>query len=603
VSSSGSLAVRWALICVPLLFGLLSVLRGQDANWDLYNYHLYNAYALLRGKLDIDLAPAGAQSYFNPALDVAYYLLITRAWPPAAALLLGALHGLHFVLLYAMARKVLERLPDSDQQRVPLLLAAAGCLTANFLAGLGNTMGDNTTSVFQLAGLLLLVSRAHSLQSWSPALAGALIAAGAASGLGVGLKLTNAVYALAMCLALLFVGGAPASRLRNAFVFGGGALLGFALTGGYWLVELWERFGNPLFPQFGNLFAHPLTQEIGALDSRWLPRGVLEIAFWPFILSLNPGRVSELRVYQLGWIFWYVLMLAWLAMHWRPAWRARLQGAAEPGARLVVAFVALGFVIWAGVFSIYRYIVPIEALLPLVLWILAGQIFPYVRAKTYAKRVIVLCTAGVLLLGLRTWGHVDWTDPPWRIDAPETLDADRDTVIVAEQPLAWLGIGFPPQVAFASVLSSFPESPRYAERLRQIVDARGGRAHLMLAEKRNTRADTVGRINRKLEAWGILASLRGCDALGWLLANTRLRASLRSTPASAGASARCELALRPGDEMDLPAENAAHLLDITQRIERYRLLPEPDTCRSYSAYYGDRYRPFRLCRVRSTGAG
>lgn len=603
VSINGSLAVRWALICVPLLFGLLSVLRGQDANWDLYNYHLYNAYALLHGKLDIDLAPAGAQSYFNPALDVAYYLLITHAWPPAAALLLGALHGLHFVLLYAMARKVLERLPDSDQHRVPLLLAAAGCLTANFLAGLGNTMGDNTTSVFQLAGLLLLVSRAHSLQSWSPALAGALIAAGAASGLGVGLKLTNAVYALAMCLALLFVGGAPASRLRNAFVFGGGALLGFAVTGGYWLVELWERFGNPLFPQFGNLFPHPLTQEIGALDSRWLPRGVLEIAFWPVIISLNPGRVSELRVFQLGWIFWYALMLAWLAARAWPAWRARIQEAAGPGAVLVIAFVAIAFVMWAWLFSIYRYIVPVETLLPLVLWMLLTQFFPYPRARVLAKRAIMLCVAGVLVLGLRSWGHVEWTEPPYRVDTPRDLDAARDTIIVGEHPMAWLAISFPPQVAFASVLSSFPESPLYKVRLREIIAERGGQAYLLLSERRNSRADTLARINRRFEAWGILDSHKGCAALDWLLGRTTLRAALRPPSPGAAPGVPCELGLRPGDEMDLATENEAALHDFSQRVRAYGLILDAASCRTYSAYYGDRYRPYRLCRTGSTSTG
>jgi hypothetical protein len=28
---------------VPLLFGLLAALLGQDDNWDMRNYHLYNA--------------------------------------------------------------------------------------------------------------------------------------------------------------------------------------------------------------------------------------------------------------------------------------------------------------------------------------------------------------------------------------------------------------------------------------------------------------------------------------------------------------------------------------------------------------------------------
>ena len=44
-----------ATVAVSLLCALLSLLRGQDANWDLRNYHVYNAWALLEGRLGIDL--------------------------------------------------------------------------------------------------------------------------------------------------------------------------------------------------------------------------------------------------------------------------------------------------------------------------------------------------------------------------------------------------------------------------------------------------------------------------------------------------------------------------------------------------------------------
>ena len=82
---------RSLMLSVPLAFGALSMLHGQDANWDLYNYHLYNPFAYLNDKLDIDLAPAGAQSYFNPALDVLHYLLLTGPWPPLSGVVLGVL--------------------------------------------------------------------------------------------------------------------------------------------------------------------------------------------------------------------------------------------------------------------------------------------------------------------------------------------------------------------------------------------------------------------------------------------------------------------------------------------------------------------------------
>jgi hypothetical protein len=68
-------------LCVAVA-GLVSWRRGQDANWDLQNYHYYNAWALLTGRLDRDIAAAQLQTYLNPLLDVPFYLMVAADWPP-----------------------------------------------------------------------------------------------------------------------------------------------------------------------------------------------------------------------------------------------------------------------------------------------------------------------------------------------------------------------------------------------------------------------------------------------------------------------------------------------------------------------------------------
>src|SRR5690606_8703572 len=59
-----------ATLVMAVLCALLSLLRGQDANWDLRNYHLHNAWSWLHGRFALDLAPAQLQSYFIPLLDL-----------------------------------------------------------------------------------------------------------------------------------------------------------------------------------------------------------------------------------------------------------------------------------------------------------------------------------------------------------------------------------------------------------------------------------------------------------------------------------------------------------------------------------------------------
>ena len=47
-----------------LLGGCLSIYFGQDNNYDLRNYHLYNAWSLMNGHLNKDILAAGIQTYF-----------------------------------------------------------------------------------------------------------------------------------------------------------------------------------------------------------------------------------------------------------------------------------------------------------------------------------------------------------------------------------------------------------------------------------------------------------------------------------------------------------------------------------------------------------
>src|SRR4051812_35319164 len=94
------------LLLISLGFGILSVKLGQDTNWDLLNYHLYNPYAYLTGRINYDLAPAGLQTYFNPSIDILYYQAINSWNPKVLAFILGFIHGLNFIVLYGICKKI-----------------------------------------------------------------------------------------------------------------------------------------------------------------------------------------------------------------------------------------------------------------------------------------------------------------------------------------------------------------------------------------------------------------------------------------------------------------------------------------------------------------
>ena len=76
------LSVASLLVLLTVVaYGLLAIALGQDANWDLRNYHYYDAYAFLTGRYDFDVVPAHVSTFYNPLLYVPLYWLLQAAPP------------------------------------------------------------------------------------------------------------------------------------------------------------------------------------------------------------------------------------------------------------------------------------------------------------------------------------------------------------------------------------------------------------------------------------------------------------------------------------------------------------------------------------------
>lgn len=589
--------LRGARIAIPIFFGLVSVYLGQDTNWDLFNYHLYNAFALLNGKLQVDLAPAGFQSFFNPLLDVPYYVAQLYLPAPLVGFAMGWLHGLCFVLLLGIARQVLPTLPEHDQFRVPLLIAFAGCLTANFLSSLGNTMGDNTTALLSLVSLLLILKYWDKVCSASSFGVSMAVTAGIFAGLSTGLKLTNAVYALAMCAAFLTC---PTSwwgrgRLIGSFAFG--TLLGVALTGGYWLFEMWRTFSNPFFPQFGSYFPNPLATSIGAADTSWRPRGFVETLLWPFFFSFDSLRVGQLRLHQIVWPITYVLYGWWLGLHLRGCAGRRSLRPLEPRAQYLLTFLGFGYLGWMLVFGVYRYIVTIELIAPLAVYLLLSHVLSHSRAKQVALWTIAAMTLVVLVGGVRTWGHEDWAVRAFRAELP-TLDDPQHTtafVVAEDPPYGWLATLFPAEIAFVGVGGGpIFGTPTYLARVRQIVETRGGPSFAVADGHYNGRQDSINRANAVASALGILSDERRCDILRSVVTALKFRAAVADVGPGV-VDARCQLALLPSDFRDIPALNRASAEKVGVVLERYGFSVNPQLCTTHFAYAGEKRRGYQWC--------
>src|ERR1700742_910090 len=87
------------LALAPFLAGFLALALGQDANWDLRNYHWYNAWSFVNDRYAVDLLPSQTPYFYNPLMDVPFFELATHAPARVAGYVLGFAQGLNVILL------------------------------------------------------------------------------------------------------------------------------------------------------------------------------------------------------------------------------------------------------------------------------------------------------------------------------------------------------------------------------------------------------------------------------------------------------------------------------------------------------------------------
>lgn len=574
-----------ATVFMALLGGCLSLWFGQDANWDLRNYHLYNGYAALHGRLALDLAPAQMQSYFSPLLDVFQYLLMTRMPGPLSGFLMGMLHGLLFLPVAGIAWQVLEG--RSGRARLVPLLAAAGLCMGAVLSEFGNTMADNSTALFVL-GSVYLVLRAQSRDGGGRA-AWLWLSAGALLGLAVALKLTNAIYAVGVAAAVLSGGAGWLQRLKGLVLVTLSALVVAALSAGWWYWQLWQAFGNPLFPQFNAFFQSPLAALDTISDLRWLPRNAWEQLVWPLVFTFNPKRVSEMSLVQGVWAALYVAGIALLVRRLFAGRGPAVSSATRP-LRSVIVFFVVSYLLWQLGFSIQRYLAALELLAPLLLWCACTALLPSARGIRVAGWAVAACVV-VSLSGRGDWGHERWAASAFEVQQPEMAEPLQSVVLlVGGEPQAWRVPLLPAEARYASVASGFPESEGYRARVASMLAERPQHFAIIPGAPDGARARFEA-LNAKV---AMLGMDRGpdCARLEWLARRLKgLRAVVEQREGS------CVLVPRSGPEQPIVQREAEERANAQARLAAYGLALAADTCVTLESRIGQGRYPYQWCRL------
>lgn len=504
------LLTRFLLASVPIFFGMLSVRLGQDINFDLLNYHLYIAYAYLNNRINFDLAPSGFQTYLNPFVDIAYYFAVTHWKPKVAAFVLGTLQGLNFVVLYGVCVSAL-RTDSSFVKRswLPLFLAACGVLSVGFLSEVGRTFHDSLLALFPLLSLWAILYSMPRLAN-NGKFFSVIALAGLSAGVGSGFKLINGMFALSLFFSLMTIPARRGNRLKYMIVFGAAVVIGFLVSDGYWLYRMWYEFGNPVFPAFNQIFHGKLATFENGIDAVFLPKTILEKICYPIIFTLNPLRVGELKYQQVSWLVAYVLLVAYLlSLPFANVQRANFRQRLPIEGRFLLVYMVLAYILWQKLFGVYRYLVPIEILLPLAIFFLVTRLLPESRWAPKLTLFLIGIITMVNLPGIPEWGRRQWDEKIFHMDARQVVKRNPSVVLLGGQPLGWIAPALNMKLPFVQVVPNFSVSKNYWKRASEILYEHGGRFVLILRSE----SQFLDAANEGLANLGLRVNAASCEPL------------------------------------------------------------------------------------------
>jgi hypothetical protein len=300
-------------------------------------------------------------------------------------------------------------------------------------------------SLFTLTSLCILVVKRKELAEGALKNVALWCALGGfLTGAAAGLKLPEAPFAMGFAAALLAGGGSRKHLLTRLIAGGLGGVAGFLLCAGFWMWRMEELTGNPLFPYFNDYFRSPLALDSPYRDMRFLPTSTWKALAYPILFSLDWKIADDLPYADIRVGIAYVLIIATLAV-WLAGKRSK-QPLCDPRAvRIAFAFAAVSYFFWLKTFAIYRYILLLEMLAP-VLILMAVGLLPLAR-RTQLIAVGVLFFFALLFTRSEHLEGAPLGDPYIAVDLPKVADpAHTMVVMTGDAPLGFIAPALPPAI-------------------------------------------------------------------------------------------------------------------------------------------------------------
>lgn len=515
---TASILHRPAIFDALLASGLVLVavvLLGQDANWDLQNYHLYTPVALLKGRWLQDIAIAQVQSWHNPTLDLPLGGMVLAGAP-------GWLVSLWLAIPSAVALffglRLMDRLwPQASGRWRSCVAALVAISGAAVLPEIATSLNDAFVAALVMSALWRMTAIQERNDAWrSWWLPGLLL------GLAAGLKLTASIYCLGL-LAACFFAGSLRSAFARVLMLAVGGIAGFIASAGWWMWRVWLEHGNPLFPYFNQWFHSPDAPYLDHADARFKPENFLDALLVPLRLLRDNQRYAELTVADPRLFLGLLALLAWGIARWRK--RRNVAAQVDPAPWPLLAFVMVSYAAWLALYGIYRYLLPLEMLLSIAIVGMLSQL----PLRHWAKPVLALAVVSIVATTNHpNWGRQHYRTPMIDVRFPELPHGAL--VLLASTDALGHAVAFLPSGTPAISLSNNFMDPTRCTRMQDRIESRvrGHRGPLFLL--RATSAE--GQIAPAFHAYDLSVAGR-CSSIPDSLASIELCPLQRSSSPTA----------------------------------------------------------------------
>jgi len=233
-------------------------------------------------------------------------------------------------------------------------------------------------------------------------------------------------------------------RAARLLAGGAAALAALALFAGFWCLKLERATGNPLFPLYNSVFRSPLIEPTYFGSTNFLPVGFWPTLSFPFRFALD-YRIADdapFRDFRIPLIY----ALLPIASVWFAVAAPRSDPVVPTSARRILFLFAAGsYAVWIAVFSVYRYLIGLEMLAPLLL-VAVLDCLPLARSARLGGAAVLLVLAA--LFGHYGFGdRVAVGDPYVQVSGLSFPDPSATMLLMTgDEPMAYLIPSLPPTI-------------------------------------------------------------------------------------------------------------------------------------------------------------